>query len=84
MVNYQLLQEHIKNKGIKKRKLAELLGLSPEGFYKKLKGIHAFTVTEAGILRTALQMTNEEFDDVFFCDKCCQNNSKKTAEKDNK
>ena len=76
MINYQLLQEHIENKGIKKRKLAEFMGLSPEGFYKKIKGIHKFTVNEAGILRNALQLTNEEFDAIFFCDDCWQNANK--------
>ena len=76
-MNYHLLQEHIRTKGIKKRKLAELLSISPEGFYKKLKGIHAFTVSEAGILRNALQLTNEEFDAIFFCNDCSQNDNTK-------
>lgn len=81
MVNYQLLEEHIKNKGIKKRKLAQLLGLSPEGLYKKLKGIHAFTISEAGILRNVLQLSNDEFDAVFFDNECWQNSNKAETKK---
>jgi len=75
-MNYRLLQEHIKNKGIKKRKLAELAGLSPEGFYKKLRGIHPFTIAEAGVLRNVLQLTNEEFDAIFFDEECWQSANK--------
>ena len=76
-MNSEMLKERIERDGIKKSKLAECMGISPQGFYNKLNGIHDFTISEAAVLKRMLHLTNKECEMLFFCDKCSQIANKK-------
>ena len=63
------LNEIIKIRGVKKEYLANKLGISRVSFSYKLNGKSRFTVDEALILAALLELTYEEFKDVFSGDR---------------
>ena len=68
MTNLEKLRGVIAERGVLKRYLAERLGITPQAFSAKIAGKREFTMSEAGALRTALGMSEDEFMAIFFAD----------------
>ncbi|ADZ84499.1 MULTISPECIES: DUF739 family protein [Cellulosilyticum] len=64
MTNTLELEIAIKRAGITKRKLAEMLGLSEMGLYKKINNITEFKASEIAKLAEILDLKNK--DEIFF------------------
>ncbi len=64
MTNTLELEVAIKRAGITKRKLAEKLGLSEMGLYKKINNITEFKASEIAKLSEVLDLQNK--DEIFF------------------
>lgn len=62
----QSLREKIISCGIKYSWLAQQMGISREGLYKKLSGITEFKASEIGLLIDVLGLTPEEQNEYFF------------------
>ena len=69
MTNTTLLKKKIDTSGYKVIFLAEKVGLTPQGFYKKLKDGSEWTFSQVMILKDLLHLTNEEVDSIFFNEK---------------
>jgi transcriptional regulator with XRE-family HTH domain len=65
-MDHQALKERIERDGIKKTKLAERTGLTPQGFYNKLNGDSEFNRKELEALKDALHLSDKEFLSLFF------------------
>ena len=65
-MNNKAIKALIESKGIKKRKLAEFLGISPQTLYNKLNGTSDFLISELEMLGDILHLSNEELIEVFF------------------
>ena len=61
-----ILKEKISNSGYKVAYIADKLGISRPSLLNRLSGRYPFTISEAGILREILKMTNEETLFIFF------------------
>ena len=68
MVNVDLLKNTIKEQGIRNLFIAYKMGLSPEGFYKKLRGESEFKVSEVSCLTEVLRLTEEQRNAIFFAE----------------
>lgn len=68
MTNLEKLRGVIAERGVLKRYLAERIGITPQAFSAKLAGKREFTMSEAGLLRTTLGLTGDEFMAIFFAD----------------
>lgn len=67
MTNTALLEEEIKNSGLKKSYLAQKLGLSRFGLAKKISGETEFKASEIVTLCTELKITSpKQRDRIFF------------------
>lgn len=66
MTNTALLKQKIDRSGYKVIYLAEQVGLTPQGFYKKLKDGSDWTFTQVMILKDLLHLTKEEVNSIFF------------------
>ena len=66
MTNTVLLRQKIDRSGYKIIFLAEQVGLTPQGFYKKLKDGSDWTFTQVMILKELLHLTKEEVNSIFF------------------
>ena len=66
MTDINLLKSTIEESGLRNRFIADKLGLSPEGFYKKLRGKSEFKVSEVGIITELLRLSPAERDEIFF------------------
>lgn len=66
MTNTVLLKQKIDRSGYKVIYLAEQVGLTPQGFYKKLKDGSDWTFTQVMILKELLHLTKEEVNSIFF------------------
>lgn len=66
MTDINLLKSTIEESGLRNRFIADKLGLSPEGFYKKLRGKSEFKVSEVGIIAELLRLSPAERDEIFF------------------
>lgn len=60
------LQNMIDQKGIKKNKIAEMLGISRSTLWKKINGQLSFTVEEKKKLSSIFQVTLEELKDEIY------------------
>ncbi len=65
-VNTQLLDEKIKESGLKTTFIIEKLGLSANGFYKKKNGETNFRVSEVYVLCDLLHISEQEKNEIFF------------------
>lgn len=65
-VNTLLLDEAIEKSGLKIGFIIEKLGLSPNGFYKKRKGITSFRKSEIYVLCDLLRLTEEQAEKIFY------------------
>ena len=62
----ELLQVKIKESGYKLNYVAERCGLTYQGLKKKLDGETEFKVSEMGILKDLLKLTEDEVQAIFF------------------
>lgn len=63
-----LLEAACKRKGLTIQHVARLLGMDESTFYRKRKGLTDFTRKEIQMLRSILNLTSEEVDEIFFTD----------------
>ena len=66
MMNAELLQQAIKESGLKQKYLAKKLNLSWYGFKLKVNGTHEFVASEIVALRDLLRLDDAAFNDIFF------------------
>jgi transcriptional regulator with XRE-family HTH domain len=68
MIDYAKLKGLMAERGLEVNKLAELLGVSRQSASGKINGKTPISLTDARTIATALNMTKEERDQVFFAD----------------
>ena len=74
MTNTALLEKLIKESGLKLSFIAEKLGISRQGLYKKIKGLADFTGPEIKIMCDLLKLdTWAKIKPVFFADNVNKN-----------
>ena len=66
MVNYAKLKGLMAERGLEVTKLAELLGISRQATSAKINGKTPISLTDAQQIATALDMSKEERDLIFF------------------
>lgn len=66
MTNTNLLREKIDDSGYKLRFIAGKLGITYQGFLKKINNETEFKATEIQNLKELLNLTDEERDKIFF------------------
>lgn len=66
MINTQLLDEKIKDSGLKIQYIIDSLGLSRNGFNMKRKGETPFKKPEIYMLSDILNLSEEEKDSIFM------------------
>lgn len=69
MTNAPLLEAKIKALGLTISKVAEDLGITRAGFYKKLNNSSEFKASEISKLSAMLSLTDTEREAIFFA--CC-------------
>lgn len=65
-MNTEKLKTLIDNSGLKISYIAQSLGISPQGLYKKLNAETEFKASEINSLYHLLGMTTAQRDDIFF------------------
>ena len=68
MIDYAKLKGLMAERGLEVNKLAELLGVSRQSASGKINGKTPISLTDARTIATALNMTKEERDQIFFAD----------------
>lgn len=67
MVNITLLQKTIKQKGSSPRELSNQIGIDTSTLYRRFNNNgEDFTIGEVEAIAEALNLTNEEFNNIFF------------------
>lgn len=66
MTNTIVLNGEIAKSGLKISFIASKLGLSREGFYKKINNETEFKASEIAGLQTILGLSNKKRDEIFF------------------
>ena len=66
MVDLNKLKNAIKDSGIKVGFIAEKLGLSRGGLYKKMNGQNEFLLSEVATLTSILQLDENAKNNIFF------------------
>lgn len=67
LVNIELLKEKIRRKGYNPRTFSNKLGIDPSTLYRRYANNgEDFTIGEAEAIAEVLDLTNEEFDSIFF------------------
>ncbi len=66
MTNTNLLRKKIDESGYKLRFIASKLGITYQGFLKKITNETEFKASEMQILRELLNLTDSEFKQIFF------------------
>lgn len=66
MTNSRMLKMIIKSSGLKKVYIAEKLGLSYYGYFKKEKGENDFTSTEIKAMKELLHLSDKEVTQIFL------------------
>lgn len=67
MTNTELLAKKVKENGLRTAFIAEKLGISKAGWYRKLKGKSPFTAEQIQIMCEILHITSlREKEDIFF------------------
>lgn len=69
MTDVKELSEEITKSGLKISHIAEMLGLSREGLYKKLNNETEFKASEIMRMKEVLGLSNERRDEIFFARK---------------
>ena len=63
-----LLERKIEDSGLRKSKIAEMLGITRQGLYKKISGDSEFKSSEIKMLSEILNLDAAERDTIFFAD----------------
>ncbi len=66
MTNTNLLKKKIDESGYKLRFIASKLGITYQGFLKKINNETEFKASEMQILRELLNLMDSEFEQIFF------------------
>lgn len=66
MTDCKRLQEAIDDSGYTIKFIAKKLGITPQGFHKKRKGISEFTIDEMLILCDLLQISKPAREEIFL------------------
>lgn len=67
-INLDLLEEKIKESGMKRVAIAGKMQLTPAGLANKLKGKRDFSATEIKGIAAAINLTGEDILNIFFAD----------------
>lgn len=67
-MNALLLELKTKEQGKTNEYMAKLLGVDPATYYRKRVGISEFTRREMQLIRCDLDLSAQEFDNIFFDD----------------
>lgn len=65
-MNLKLLEEKIKNSGLKYEFIAEKLSITEAGLRKKRAGVSEFKASEVKILKNLLHLSSEDIEEIFF------------------
>ena len=68
MIDTELLKKTIEKSGISFKFIAEKIGISREGLYKKTRGDTEFKASEILALQKFLRLTDKETDMIFFAE----------------
>ena len=66
MTNSKLLNDEISKSGMTITFIARKIGITREGFYKKLNNETEFKASEIVALQSILRLSNERRDEIFF------------------
>lgn len=66
MTNVTLLRQKIDDSGLKMVYIAEQLGMTPQGLYKKLKDGSDWIFSQVMIIKKLLQLSDDEVNAIFF------------------
>ena len=66
MIDVKALNQIIEERGIKKKKLASMLGIHPNALTRKLKGEVDFKASEIVILRDILRLSDADVKRIFL------------------
>lgn len=66
MFNRVLLDDYIEKSGLKRGFIAKKLGMSPQGFSKKMLTGGNFTGAQIKVMKELLRLTNDECEELFF------------------
>ena len=67
MININKLRGKIAEKGLNISKLAELIGVDKSSMYRKIKlGGETLTIKEVELIVKALDLSTDEFEQIFF------------------
>lgn len=69
MTDTDKLNEVISDSGITITAIANKLGITREGFYKKLNNETEFKASEISAMKKILNLTNRKRDEIFFAQK---------------
>lgn len=69
MTNTELLKLKVEESGLKVIYICNQLGISPQGYYSKLRDGSDWTYTQVVILKRLLHLTDDEADLIFFTPK---------------
>lgn len=69
MTDSKKLSKEIENSGITITAIAKKIGITREGFYKKLNNETEFKASEISALQRILNLSNEKRDEIFFANK---------------
>ena len=69
MLNSELLKNRINDSGLKKKFIAEQLGITYQGYYLKENGINEFTASEIQGVKKLLALTDKDVKAIFFSEK---------------
>lgn len=77
MTDSKKLSDEIADSGITITAIAKKLGITREGFYKKLNNETEFKASEISALQKILRLTNKKRDEIFLHKKLIENQLKK-------
>lgn len=66
MVNTELLRHKIDESGLKIAFICDKLGITPQGFYKRLDSKSDWSFTQVMTLKSLLSLSEKDLDDIFF------------------
>lgn len=66
MVDKQKLNQAVDKSGLKRKAIAQRLGLSDHALFNKINGISSFKVSEVLILEEVLNLSENETRSIFF------------------
>lgn len=69
MTDSKLLSDEISNSGMTVTFIAQKIGITREGFYKKLNNSTEFKASEIIALQSILRLSNNRRDEIFFANK---------------